>query len=123
LLESTSGKPIEHIQLRERLGNEPAGDDKVNLLVVDCWYKEKRPLLSAGFSKAILTCLQEYLNPDASFDNSKYCSVMKENILQPLEDEDAASSLRCSTMNGHIILANVNYGFTNCSIAGSSERI
>jgi hypothetical protein len=87
LLELTSGKSIEHIQREEGLGNEVAGDGKVNLLVVNRWYKEKKPLLSAGFSKAILTCLQEYLNPDASFDNLEYCSVMKENILQPLEDE------------------------------------
>lgn len=63
------------------------GDDKTDLQTADRWYKAERARLSSGFSKAILSCLQEYLNPDANLDDPDYCNVIKEKVLQPLEDE------------------------------------
>lgn len=87
LLEVNFGKPIEQIRRLEDLGNNPVDDEKADLLTAGRWYKEERPRLSPGFSKAILTGLQEYLNPDANLDDPEYCNVLKEKMLQPLEDE------------------------------------
>ncbi|KAI9761902.1 MAG: hypothetical protein M1840_001518 [Geoglossum simile] len=87
LLEISFGQSIEQIRRPEDLGNKTVGDDKTDLQTAGRWYKAERPRLSSGFSKAILTCLQEYLNPDANFDDPDFCNVMKEKILQPLEDE------------------------------------
>lgn len=55
------------------------------------WLKEEkaRGKLSSAFYQAILTCLQQYLNPDASFGNEDYCDMIKEKILSPLEEEMA----------------------------------
>jgi hypothetical protein len=87
LLEISFGKPIEQVRRPEDLGNKLVGDEKADLQTADRWYKAERPRLSSGFSKAILTGLQEYLNPDANLDDPEYCNVIKEKMLQPLEDE------------------------------------
>lgn len=87
LLEISFGQSIEEIRRPEDLGNKTVWDDKTDLQTADRWYKAERPRLSSGFSKAILTCLQEYLNPDANLDDPDYCNVIKEKVLQPLEDE------------------------------------
>ncbi|KAH0551799.1 hypothetical protein GP486_006982 [Trichoglossum hirsutum] len=87
LLEISSGQSIEKVQRPEDLGNKTAGDDIADLQTANRWYKAERPRLSAGFSKAILTCLQEYLNPDANLDDPDFCNAIKEKVLQPLEDE------------------------------------
>jgi hypothetical protein len=69
------------------VGNKPVNNEKADLQTADQWYKAERDRLSSGFSKAILTGLQEYLNPDADLDDPEYCNVLKEKMLQPLEDE------------------------------------
>ena len=87
LLEISFGQSIEQIRRPEDLGNKTVADDKTDLQTADRWYKAERPRLSPGFSQAILTCLQEYLNPDANLDDPDYCNIIKEKVLQPLEDE------------------------------------
>jgi hypothetical protein len=87
LLEINFGKPIEQVRCPEDLGNKPLDDEKADLQTADRWHKAERPRLSPGFSKAILTGLQEYLNPDANLDDPEYCNVLKEKMLRPLEDE------------------------------------
>jgi|SRR5690242_17843042 len=82
LLEINFGTPIE-----QRRCPGAHQDEKVDLQTADQWYKAERPRLSSGFSKAILTGLQEYLNPDANLNDPEYCAVIKEKMLQPLEDE------------------------------------
>ena len=88
LLEISSGKPVE-----QRFGddqiNKTLPNDQSHLQLADGWLKEEKAhgRLSTAFSQAILTCLQGYLNPDASFDNDEYCNAFKENALVPLEQE------------------------------------
>lgn len=87
LLEINFGKPIEQLRHSENHRNNPLDEERADLQAADQWYKAERPRLSSGFSKAILTGLQEYLNPDANLNDPEYCAVIKEKMLQPLEDE------------------------------------
>src|SRR5947207_5380001 len=88
LLEINSGQPFE-----QRRGNDPITttltNDQSALHMADGWLKEEksRGRLSCGFSEAILTCLQEYLNPDTNFNDDRYCDTLKERVLLPLEEE------------------------------------
>jgi len=88
LLEISSGRPVE-----QRLGNDQITsslpNDQSVLQLAEGWLKEEKFLgrLSCAFSQAILTCLQEYLNPDANFGDDQYCNAFKEKALLPLEDE------------------------------------
>ncbi|PVH93754.1 hypothetical protein DM02DRAFT_603527 [Periconia macrospinosa] len=87
LLEIRFGKPIEQVRRLEDQGKKSTSGGKVDLPAAEWWYKAERSRLSFGFSKAILTALQESLNPDADLNDPEYCTVVKEKMLQPLEDE------------------------------------
>ena len=89
LLEIKSGERIEDIRCPDELGTKTIADDMTDLLTAHRWLKEEksRGRLSHAFSQAILTCLQEYINPDANFHNSEYCKVLEEKILRPFEEE------------------------------------
>ncbi|KAL1591520.1 hypothetical protein SLS60_011912 [Paraconiothyrium brasiliense] len=87
LLEINFGKPIEQMRRSEDHRNDLKDVEKADLHTAEQWYKAERPRLSSGFSKAILTGLQEYLNPDANLNNPEYCADIKDKMLQPLEDE------------------------------------
>ncbi|KAJ5175165.1 uncharacterized protein N7482_001042 [Penicillium canariense] len=88
LLEISSGRPVE-----QRLGDDQITNilpnDQSYLQLAGGWFKEEKShgRLSNAFSQAILTCLQEYLNPDANFDDDQYCNAFKEKALLPLEEE------------------------------------
>jgi hypothetical protein len=88
LLEISSGRPVE-----QRLGDDQItsilSNDQWGLLLAERWLKEEKNdgRLSCAFYKAILTCLQGYLNPDANFDDKEYCNAFKEQALLPLEEE------------------------------------
>jgi hypothetical protein len=64
-------------------------NDLLDLQVAGGWLKEEnsRERLSCAFSQAILTCLQEYLNPEANFDDDRFRDAFKEKALLPLEEE------------------------------------
>lgn len=83
-LEISFGQSIEQIRA---VDDKTAPDNETDLQTADRWYKAERHRLSAGFSLAILTCLQEFLNPDAHLGGPGYCNGIKEKVLQPLEDE------------------------------------
>ena len=87
LLEISFGQPLEEIRQPDDLGSKTAPDDETNFQTANRWYKAESRRLSPGFSQAILTCLQQYLNPEASLEDDDYCDVIKEKVLQPLEDE------------------------------------
>ncbi|KAH7135408.1 hypothetical protein B0J11DRAFT_575995 [Dendryphion nanum] len=87
LLEITSGRSIEEEREPEDLGKHGVVDEKADLRTLDRWYRKEIYRMTAGFSKAVLTCLQQYLDPTANLENPDYCQVIKEKILQPLEDE------------------------------------
>ena len=87
LLEIRSGEPIEQIQNREQPKSQPLDKDHIDFQTVHQWYMVEKPRLSAGFSTAILTCLQEFLNPDANLNDPEYSNIIKEKVLQPLENE------------------------------------
>jgi hypothetical protein len=87
LMELSFGQSIEQIRHPDDLGNKAVADDMADLQTANRWYKSEKPRLSRGFQQAILTCLQEYLNPDANLKDRNYCNVIKEKVLQPLEDE------------------------------------
>jgi hypothetical protein len=88
LLEISSGRPIE-----QRLGDDQImnilPNDQSGLQLAEAWLREEKAhgRLSCAFSQAILTCLQEYLNPDADFGDEQYCNAFKEKALLPLEEE------------------------------------
>ncbi|KAL4739326.1 hypothetical protein BDV11DRAFT_187791 [Aspergillus similis] len=88
LLEISSGRPVE-----QRLGEDQitniSPNDQLGLQLAGEWLKEENShgRLSCAFSQAILTCLQEYLNPDANFDDEQFCNAFKEKALLPLEEE------------------------------------
>src|SRR5579871_2173880 len=88
LLEINSGLPFE-----QRGGNDQIttslSNDQSDLQLADAWLKEEKShgRLSCGFSQAILSCLQEYLNPDTNFNDDRYCDALKEKVLLPLEEE------------------------------------
>lgn len=88
LLEISSGRPIE-----QRLGNDQTmnilPNDQSGLQLAEAWLREENAhgRLSCAFSQAILSCLQEYLNPDADFGDEQYCNAFKEKALLPLEEE------------------------------------
>ncbi|PSN62427.1 hypothetical protein BS50DRAFT_638067 [Corynespora cassiicola Philippines] len=87
LLEINFGRAKEDMRQIEDLGSSQVHRDMIDLQTAGRWYKAESRNLSAGFSQAILTCLQEYLNPDANFQDREYCDMVKEKILQPLENE------------------------------------
>jgi hypothetical protein len=88
LLEISTGRPVE-----QRLGDDQITNilpnDQSGLQLAEGWLKEENShgRLSCAFSQAILTCLQGYLNPDANFDDERYCNAFKEKALLPLEEE------------------------------------
>ncbi|CDM36898.1 unnamed protein product [Penicillium roqueforti FM164] len=88
LLEITSGSPVEQRLGYDQITNILPGDQS-GLHLAEGWLKEKNShgRLSSAFSQAILTCLQGYLDPDASFDDDQYCNAFKEKTLLPLEEE------------------------------------
>jgi|SRR5215469_7053820 len=88
LLEISSGQPVEK-RRKDSDGAQNLPDDQADLQVAEEWHKEEksRGSLSCAFSQAILTCLQEYLNPDTDFDDPKFCDAFKERVLLPLEEE------------------------------------
>ncbi|KAL4782602.1 hypothetical protein BJX76DRAFT_369047 [Aspergillus varians] len=73
--------------LKSDIGNKLVADDMTDLQTTNRWFKGSKACLSHGFQRAILTCLQEYLNPDANLNELDYYNVLKESILLPLEDE------------------------------------
>ncbi|KAL3468872.1 hypothetical protein BJX99DRAFT_265738 [Aspergillus californicus] len=87
LMELSFGRSIEQNRHPDDFGNKTVADDITDLQTASRWYKSEKPLLSRGFQQAILTCLQEYLNPDANLNKHEYSDGLKEKILQPLEDE------------------------------------
>ena len=87
LLEVSSGRSIETERRPEDMGNETSTNEKTDRETANRWLKEERRRLSPGYRKAILACLQEHINPDANFADSKYCNTLKDKIIQPLEDE------------------------------------
>jgi hypothetical protein len=88
LLEISSGRPVEQRLGDDQITNILLNDQSV-LQLAEGWLKEEKShgRLSCAFSQAILTCLQEYLNPDANFDDDQYCNAFKEKALLPLEEE------------------------------------
>ena len=88
LLEINSGLPVEQRRGDDQITNI-LPKDQFDLQLAEGWLKEEksRGSLSCAFSQAILTCLQEYLNPDANFDDERYCDSFKEKVLLPLEEE------------------------------------
>jgi hypothetical protein len=88
LLEISSGRPVEQRLGDAQITNVLPNDQSV-LQLAEGWLKEERShgRLSCAFSQAILACLQEYLNPDANFDDDQYCNAFKEKALLPLEEE------------------------------------
>ncbi|OAP56785.1 hypothetical protein AYL99_08897 [Fonsecaea erecta] len=83
LLEINSGQPVE--QRRQ----EDSSSDQSDLQLAGEWLKEEKShgRISCAFAQAILTCLQDYLNPDATFADEAYCAAFKEKALVPLEEE------------------------------------
>lgn len=88
LLEINSGQPVEQRRYDDQI-TDILPNDRSDLQLADGWLKEEksRGSLSCAFSQAILTCLQEYLNPDANFNDGQYCDAFKEKVLLPLEEE------------------------------------
>ncbi|OQV08180.1 hypothetical protein CLAIMM_12493 [Cladophialophora immunda] len=88
LLEINSGQPVEQRRQDIQKANTPSNDQS-DLQLADKWLKEEKSYgrISCGFFQAILTCLQDYLNPDASFADEGYCAAFKEKALVPLEEE------------------------------------
>lgn len=88
LLEISSGTPVEKRVRGDQTITILSNDQSVFQLAGG-WFKEEKSngRLSCAFDQAILTCLQEYLNPDANFDDDQYCNVFKEKALLPLEEE------------------------------------
>lgn len=88
LLEINSGQPLEQRRADDQIVNI-LPNDQSDLQLADGWLKEEksRGRISCAFSQAILTCLQEFLNPDANFDDDRYCDVFKEKVLLPLVEE------------------------------------
>ncbi|KIX93707.1 uncharacterized protein Z520_10613 [Fonsecaea multimorphosa CBS 102226] len=99
LLEINSGQPVEQRRRDAQMATtqrRPDGqtantqsNEHSDLQLADKWLKEEksRGRISCAFSQAILTCLQDYLNPDASFADEAYCAAFKEKALVPLEEE------------------------------------
>jgi len=88
LLEINSGRAVEQRRGDDQITNIMP-NDPLELQLAEGWFKEEksRGRLSCAFSQAILTCLQEYLNPDPNFDDDRYCDAFKEKVLLPLEEE------------------------------------
>ncbi|KAJ5521106.1 hypothetical protein N7463_001559 [Penicillium fimorum] len=88
LLEISSGRPVEQRLGDDQITNIFPNDQSV-LQLADGWLKEEKShgRLSCAFSQAILICLQEYLNPDANFNDDQYCNSFREKALLPLEEE------------------------------------
>lgn len=88
LLEIVCGRGIEQRYPNDQTSSSSASNIS-DLHHADEWLKEEKACgrLSCAFYQAILTCLQQYLNPDADFGDSKYCDMFKEKTLLPLEEE------------------------------------
>jgi hypothetical protein len=88
LLEISSGRPIEQRLTDDQIMNI-LPNDQSGLQLAEAWLREENAhgRLTCAFSQAILTCLQEYLNPDADFGDEQYCNAFKEKALLPLEEE------------------------------------
>ncbi|PLB53782.1 hypothetical protein P170DRAFT_460138 [Aspergillus steynii IBT 23096] len=87
LLEIGFGESIEEVRHPDDLGNNSVADDEADRQTADRWFKDKSTCLLPAFRQAILTCLQEYLNPGANLNDPDYSNFIKKKVLLPLEDE------------------------------------
>lgn len=87
LLEINFGKPIEQMRKPGNQDREAECDEFADLHTARGWLSAKKSRLTAGFQNAILTSLQESLDPNVDLSNSEYCEAMKDKLLQPLEEE------------------------------------
>ncbi|KAE8377140.1 hypothetical protein BDV26DRAFT_293442 [Aspergillus bertholletiae] len=77
LLEINFGMPIEEIRCADDLGNQRVVDDMTDLQTANRWFRDSKSCLSHAFQRAILTCLQGHLNPDADPNDPEYYKVLK----------------------------------------------
>jgi hypothetical protein len=89
LLEIASGRPIEDMREPEDLGSSTTPNDETNHKTATRWLFEMvdNGELTNGFSSAITTCLQAYINPNANFTNIDFQQMIEHMVLRPLVDE------------------------------------
>ncbi|KAF2271109.1 hypothetical protein CC78DRAFT_550067 [Lojkania enalia] len=93
LIEILSTQPIENIQtpsdLSPNLSVNDAPDDDSNHRTALRWLfqQESDGNITRGFSSAITSCLQAYINPRADFSDAEFCRSIEESVLRPLEEE------------------------------------
>ena len=89
LLEITCAQPIDMIRESQDLGGLTAPTDETDHKTAIRWLFEldQNGGLTRGFSLAITTCLQAYINPRASFLDPDFERMFEEMVLRPLQDE------------------------------------
>ncbi|KIW96749.1 uncharacterized protein Z519_02140 [Cladophialophora bantiana CBS 173.52] len=88
LLEISSGQPVEQ-RRKDDLPANNLRNDQSDLQLADKWLKEQQSggRIFSAFAQAVLTCLQDYLNPDANFADDGSCAAFEAKALLPLEEE------------------------------------
>lgn len=89
LLEINTGQSLESIRIPQDLGTSQNPDDNSDFITAHRWLldQETQGQLSHGFSTAITSCLQGYLNPRADFSDPEFCRHVQETMIKPLEME------------------------------------
>ncbi|KAH7411570.1 hypothetical protein DE146DRAFT_241713 [Phaeosphaeria sp. MPI-PUGE-AT-0046c] len=89
LLEINSGQPLESIRTAQDLGSRTGPDIDSDFITAHRWLLEQETsgLLSHGFSSAITSCLQAWLNPRADSSDNEFCTHIQESVIKPLEVE------------------------------------
>jgi hypothetical protein len=89
LLEITCAQPIDVIRELQDLGGLTAPTEGTDHKTAIRWlFKlDENGSLTRGFSSAITTCLQAYMNPRASLSDPEFERMIEEKVLRPLQDE------------------------------------
>ncbi|KAF4880732.1 hypothetical protein CGCSCA1_v000446 [Colletotrichum siamense] len=89
LVELKCGSPIESLWQDQDLPPDGQPNMWTDLSTVTRWLdvQVNEGNLSFGFTSAITYCLQCYVNPIASLDDTEFVQSIEENVLEPLERE------------------------------------
>jgi hypothetical protein len=89
LLEIACRTSIDVVRRPEDLGPSPTPNNETDHKTALRWLFEldQEGCLTSGFSRAITTCLQAYINPHASFSDPDFEYMIENTVLTPLEEE------------------------------------
>jgi hypothetical protein len=92
LLEITAGQSIEEVRIPQDLGMNGIISDASDFQTVKRWREEliAQGLITAGFSTAVLTCMNGWTAGYADFQDPNFTKAMERDLLQPIEMEMVA---------------------------------